>query len=211
MVYTGDALTPLAALKGMSSWIKNNVTGSVLTTDNTCQLIGVHSVFDRLNNRMLFTFLDDSFQDTVSYSEYGGGFESLYDFKPHMYADMNGILLSVNPANRKNIYVHGIGDEGSFYGDVSDTTISILSNPEPELNKVYTNCEFGLNCTSGGNDIDATFYKYQAWNQYQDTGEVAFTIDDNIKLYSYISQGLYRGIPVNKSYLFLTIILSISR
>lgn len=181
MAYTGESLTPLSTLKGLSSWIRNNITEDVLTQDDTCNLIGVHSVYDRRNNRMLFTFLDTTNKDTFSYSEFGGGFESFYDFQPHIYADMNGILLSVDPSNKNIPYVHGEGVKGNFYGNISDTVITILSNPEPEINKLFSNCEFGLNCTSNGSDVEQTFHTYRAWNQYQDTGYKAFTIGGNIK------------------------------
>ncbi len=47
---------PLSDLKGMSSWIYNNIVGEVLTSDNPILFQGITSVYDQRFSEVIFTF-----------------------------------------------------------------------------------------------------------------------------------------------------------
>jgi len=179
--YSGGEIIPLSTAKGMNSWLYDNIHGDLLVTDKTCQGIGVHTGYDVVRNCVYFTFLDSTIQETISYSEYGGGFESFYDFNPHMYGKVDGIVLSCDPNNYRDVYVHDYGTEATFYGTTYDTAVTVLANPMPSVSKVFSNVTYVQNVDKLGVDLDDTFYKYEAWNQYQTTGEVTLVVDTNVK------------------------------
>jgi len=54
--YSPKGPEPLSDLKGMSSWIHKNITGSVLTSDNPILFSGITSVYDQRFNEVIFTF-----------------------------------------------------------------------------------------------------------------------------------------------------------
>ena len=74
----------LSDVKGMHSFLINN-TNNDLTVDNPLIRKGVSSTYDYLNNEILFTFLQEDNDFTISYSELKQQFISFYDYTPSMY------------------------------------------------------------------------------------------------------------------------------
>lgn len=181
MCYTGENIYSLSTVKGISSWLHENLNGEIKNTNNltnSSNRFGVSSGYDSINNRVIFTFYDTDFSDTVSYNEFANSFESFYDFRSPHYLNHNGSFLSVSPDS--SVYIHGQGNNGNFYGTVHDTEITLLCNPSPEINKVFHNIFYSMDTINSGLDINYTFYKYRAWNSYQDTGNITLTVTDNI-------------------------------
>ena len=150
----------------MSSYFQN-LSGNMLTQDITLRSddkgrpVGVHAVADYRYNRVLFTFLDPSYEDvdkgvgfTISFNEMMGAFESFYSFTPSIYLQYGRRLLSATPLDLNEAWEHNTSEERGWQGTVTD---------------------------SDGADVEETFEILRVYNEFQDTGTIALTVDDNIK------------------------------
>lgn len=203
----GDGNIPLSDVQGMHSYFrkidKNIYSTSVSTgfssfTDNTSitdryRGAGVHSVYDKKNNVVLFTFLNPfvgalptvekgetlpPFTDgfTIAYNENINAFESFYDFIPTLYKEHKGNLFSISPIDRNSVYVHNEGNRGEFYGKEYPTEVTTLFNVNPDLVKVFNNLEWNSETTdASGNDLEETVETIQTYNEYQDSGIISLT------------------------------------
>lgn len=184
---------PLSELKGMGSFFEK-FSGYIKTQDNVLRgneygfsylPVGVTSMYDNRYNRVLFSLYDvygDDSEDssytsrsrTISFNELIGSFESLYSYKPALYHNHRGRMLSCPLGN--SLYEHGQGDYGDFYGTKYASTITHLLSVDPYFTKMFTNHEFDSQVTDSSGDIyNETFDMYRAWNSYQDTGNTTLS------------------------------------
>lgn len=173
----------LSDVKGMHSYFIKNTT-SDLEVDNPLIGKGVVSTYDYLNNDLLFTFLQDNNNFTISYNELKQNFISFYDFTPNHYISVGDNLLSVNSQNNLNneIYQHGIGEYNNYYNTYFNSYVTILSNPQnSDLDCTFNNIEFKSELYKEGADQPlSTINKIHVWNEHQDTGEIDLIVNSNI-------------------------------
>ena len=118
----------------------------------------------------------------ISYSEFLDAFESFYSFTPIMYISVGRILLSTNPSNIGEVYMHDQGTYGSFYGTAAaQSYVNVLLNPETDLVKVFENIAYKseiiyLNRIQPGE----TLFKFEFLNDFQQSGVVTLTPTDNV-------------------------------
>lgn len=241
---SGNSLSPLSDLKGMSSWFDEEVKGAILDNDKTTTTlglgaIGVHAVPDFRYNRVLFTFLRNknikefsrgetyypgdvvkgvlgqyyeftqewtytvigntfllappvnvtklledtgNFGFTVSYNENLQAFEGFYDYIPNMYLQYGRRLLSNNPFNSTEAYIHNEGEYGFYYNRKHySSSISTVLGTQGEQMKLFSNLNYYGEVTSNGNDIyDESFNRIRMYNDYQDTGVIDL-VPSNLK------------------------------
>lgn len=183
---------PLSDMKGMSSFFANNVDNDIVNTDITLRDaslgggIGVHSVFDFRHNRALFTFLNpkpgvNNF--TIGFNEFMDSFESFYSFTPGIYLNTGRRLLSANPNNTSEAYLHDEGAYGTFYNaPTADTSITLLITPEGDFAKIFTNLEYNSEVSLNAIQQPAeTLTSLEAYNDYQTTGNIPLIVGANIK------------------------------
>ncbi len=158
----------LSDVKGMHSFLINN-TSEDLKTDNPLIRKGVSSTYDYLNNEILFTFLQEDNDFTISYNELKQQFISFYDYTPSMYISIGDMLLSTNSILR-SLYEHGTGEYNTFYGIKYPSYIIFNLNPEPYFDCVFDNINYKSEVYLNNIDqSDITLTDIQAYNDYQST------------------------------------------
>ena len=174
-------------VKGLSSYFRNFNFGTAIVNDKTADLLGIHGVFDPIGKRVLYTFLGTD-SATVGYNQFLDSFESFYSYKPGIYCDNDGLIMSVNPSNNTEVYLHNVGNRGRFYGTYHDSSVTILANQQAEFKKVFTNLEYdsivydGVSIPNGGEELyNDTFDTIRMWNSYQDSGNITLTSPTNIR------------------------------
>ena len=154
----GQGLEQQSELEGISSYLENNLKGTILTTDNPVykdpllggSRSGVLMGVDKRFNEVIFTFYDaDSLNPngpeksfTIVYNELLKVYQGFTSFKPSMYIYDQFNLFSPNTTNPSDLWIHNQSNYGSFYGIVYPSTISLIINPSPEYNKVFDNISF---------------------------------------------------------------------
>lgn len=132
-----------------------------------------------------FTVVDpQTLSFTISYNEMLQVFESFYDYKPGLYLEYGRRLLSVSPFSKDEAYIHNEGEMVTYYNQApySSSVTAIFGN-EGDTTKIFNNLEFKAELYDNlGVDIyDETFNTIRLYNEYQDTGTINLTVDDNIK------------------------------
>lgn len=180
MKFAGGQDAQVSDVKGLSSFFKTFDYGDAFISDSNTNSLGVHGVFDPINNRVLYTFMGNEYA-TFSYSELLDAFESFFSFTPTMYQDFDGLILSVAP-NQSDVYLHGSTTRGKYYGTMYPSSVTSLLAPEPDYKKVYTNLEFNSIVEDNGvEQFDETIDKIRLWTNYQDTGDITVVHPTSIR------------------------------
>jgi hypothetical protein len=172
----------VSSVLGLYSYFKSNVDKNL--ADTPMLGYGVHAVYDEEDSRIIFTYLDGGSDFTLSYSEQLKVFESFYDFKPYIYIKTyDNKILSLDPSELSDVYLHGNGDYGTYYGTLYDSNVTLLFNDKPEINKVFNNIEFNSRVTvlspttATDTYYNETINKIQFYNDYQDSGLLTLVQD----------------------------------
>ena len=114
---------------------------------------------------------------TVVFSELLNVFTSFYSFLPSVYINHNRSLFSVPQSlpidgQADKIYIHNQGNYGQFYNaDPAESSITIIVNSIPLLNKILRFVEYNCTVKQGNNIIQsAGLNSIRVENDYQDSG-----------------------------------------
>lgn len=193
-------LNNLSASLGMNTWCKDNIpdTDTVWTPANYMSDNGT-SGGEPINGFMNFvTYYDKLNQDVLfinknmalAYSERLGVFTSFYDYGNSPYlCNLNdtGVWARIaaeldvedpdtvpHDEYSTSLWKHQAGDYCDFFGENKPYWMTLIGNPEPQADKIFTNLEFRA-CVDGegilGNDGKFTpttpFDYLETWNEYQ--------------------------------------------
>jgi hypothetical protein len=194
-----DNPIPLSTIKGLSALFAENLDGLIRTTDQTLYYnpstppdsgepaLGVHGVYDKRNNRVIWTILNVKTHPwtragnhytswvkdniTISYNELIQSFDSFKSYTPKLYLEHPNRFLSTDPNNMESAYIHNLGTRCEFYGTVYDTKITLLINTSPNDVKTLDVIEYLMDLKdSTGTDIPLeTFNTLRIYNSHQDT------------------------------------------
>jgi hypothetical protein len=157
-----DGLTNLSTNKGFDIWTKE------VSNDSTFK-----SFYDKNNKDVYFN------TDTYSlcYSEKLGNFTSFYDY--------NGVEAMLNVGDSfyslitKNEEIAGDcgtylykmfnGSYNNFFNEVKPYSITIISNEDPQVDKVFTNLDYRADFFDSNNNYleNESFDTLEVWNEYQ--------------------------------------------
>jgi len=110
---------------------------------------------------------------TIAYNDTKDRFVSYRSFKPTTYINDGRYVLTANPSDLNDLYLHDIGERGVFYDNApSESSITITVNPMASLTKIFDNTEFLTDVidTNGVEVTDETFDSVTSSNSYQTTG-----------------------------------------
>lgn len=181
-------LKNLSTELGMNSWCKQNIKSGVWNpTDWDGKFVG-H--YDRQNQDVLFV----GSEHALAYSEKVGTFTSFYDYGQQGFfenLDGEGIWLTSsidNATYQTGLWGHQSGEYGEFFGEKKPYWMTLVGNPEPQKNKVFTNLEMracvvgdgvsseggssgGVEMTSQHTGQGFEFYlpfdELEVWDEYQ--------------------------------------------
>ena len=93
----------------------------------------------------------------------------------------------------KGIFKHSVGVTGVFYGMRHSSSITVISNIQPEVSKLYQNLSMFTKMTdeSGLSLPFKTFTRMQVWNNERNSGLVNLTYKDNAFKMPMIMEELY--------------------
>jgi len=179
----GQGNTPLSEMKGIHSFLNAFDSGVLLRKenggDNPILGKGVHITKDKINDEVIFTFLDVSSKEenkvvTLVYDELMQQFTSFYSNNTTRFIENNNILLSVNPNDKEQIYVENKGNWGRFYGTTKESYIKLVLNEAADVNKILRFIEFNSIVRNDSKTIDRTqtITAFRVQTEYQDTGKI---------------------------------------
>jgi hypothetical protein len=211
IIRLAEGASPISDVKGLSAFIADELTGNIRELDQTLwsnhespasgnPAVGIHGVYDKRNSRVIWTVLKGAVESiidritglgvitwvpdnfTITFNEMMNSFESFKSFTPKLYLANDTRLLSTDPENMEQAYLHNCFTRGSFYGTIYPTSITILINTSPNEVKTLDVIEFLMDLTtSAGVDIPLeTFNTLRIYNSYQDTGTLTLTPQNNI-------------------------------
>lgn len=180
----------IRSYSNMNSWIPGNyrkmpfISNSKLDTNNPFN--NFKASYDSTNNNIYFTNSNHS----LCYSEVLGQFESFLDY-PNTFSFINVgsntiAIYSGEPDSDGKIgkafdtvlYKQNAIDNTNIYGENKEYSLTIISNAEPILDKIYSNIEFrgdSFKNNEGKTEflpITCPFNKIKVWNEYQNTGDI---------------------------------------
>ena len=166
-------ITGLSDLKGMHTFLVNNVSLNDVKIDNPLIKKGIASGYDYINNDVLFTFHQDNSPDfTFSFNELVDTFVSFYDYLPTMYISKGLFLIAVDPTDTK-LYSQYDGKYNEFFDVKYKSSITFNVNPDAMLDCVFDNINFKsevYDMIDGKDVVDKTLTHIRAYNDYQDSG-----------------------------------------
>lgn len=176
---------PLSELKGVHSLINYLHPDCYLRKenggDNPIIGKGVHIGKDKVNDEVLFTFINNIQGGTTGltlvYDELSQAFSSRYSAIPTMWIENGDIILTPNPQESTALYIHNKGNWGDFYTQQVECSLSLVINPQADINKILRTLEFNSIVRDDNKVIDRTqtITAFRIHNEYQDTDKVPFT------------------------------------
>jgi hypothetical protein len=96
------------------------------------------SGYDYENKQLFVTFHGGNSSKTIGYNDNLTAYMGTYDFFPAQYFKIKRNLFS-QAVNSNQVYVHGRGRYGEFYGIVFETWFKFIVNPELKVDKFFDN------------------------------------------------------------------------
>jgi hypothetical protein len=114
---------------------------------------------------------------TLVYDELSQAFSSRYSAAPTLWIENGDIILSPNPTQRQDLYTHNKGNWGEFYDNPVECSLSLVINPQADINKILRTLEFNSIVRDDNKVIDRTktITAFRIHNEYQDTLKVPFS------------------------------------
>lgn len=156
-----DGLTNLSTEKGFEIWTKKVANDSSFKT-----------FYDTANKDVYFT----TKYECLGYSEKLGQFTSFYDYNDvETMFNMGTELYSIkaDSGGSQAIYQHSIGNYNEFYGEIKPYHLTIISNEDPQVDKVFTTLDYRADFFDSDNNYleNESFDTIKVWNEYQEGEE----------------------------------------
>jgi hypothetical protein len=117
---------------------------------------------------------------SLVYDELSASFSSRLSQTPPIWIE-NGdtIITTKKVGNAEKGFVHNIGNYGEFYNNVEECFISLVVNPQADLNKILRTLEYNSIVRDNNKVVDRTqtITAFRIYNEYQDTGKVSYSTD----------------------------------
>ena len=166
-------LTNLSTTLGLNAWCKNNITNEVWDAGSTWKGFVTH--YDKKNKDILFVNNDkalafnENLKVFTSFYNYGKApyFCNLEDTGIWVNKQYGGTEYSLWKHQENNAYCYFFGHEYPYW-------TTLIANPEPQIDKIFTNLEFRANVDYEGNqgengdfEFFEPFKQLETWNEYQ--------------------------------------------
>lgn len=165
-VFNNEGINSLSDKLGFRQWINAH---NVHVDWDPVNFSNYRSFYDKNNNDVYFTYEDHC----LCYSELLGQFTSFmsYEKVPSMF----NISSEFFAFKDNKLWHQFAGDYNTFFGYYKPYSITLISNAEEPLDKIFNNLEFRADSWDGDTLIDnVTFDTLEVWNEYQ-SGKVSLT------------------------------------
>lgn len=159
-------LRNLSSELGFNSWAKGSIPNARHLEGrdiwNPMDFDNFTTHYDRMNQDLLFTSRDCC----LAYSERLGAFTSFYSYGGTPYLinlDNTGVWVR-NNGSSCTLHKHNAGRYCEFFGEAMPYWMTLIGNPEPTRDKMFTNLELRA---SMDDDSALPFDSLEAWNEYQ--------------------------------------------
>jgi hypothetical protein len=149
----------------------------VVTTEFTSDDDKVQALLDLLANSVVLSEENNFRDDSIVFDELTKTFITRHSATPKIWIDNQDILLSPSSKNSSAIYTHNIGNWGEFYNVVEEAKITLVINPNADINKILRTLEFNSIVRDNNKVVDRTktITAFEIVNEYQSTGKVPFS------------------------------------
>ena len=115
--------------------------------------------------------------NTLVYDELAQQFSSRYTTTPPIWINNGNILMSPDPLAPKKVFTSNKGSWGVFYNRLATTELTLVINPDADVNKVLRTLEFNAIVRDDNKIVDRaqSLTGFRVYNQYQDTDVVPFS------------------------------------
>jgi len=139
-----------------------NANENELIVDNPVIGNGIVTFYDKIKEDTYVTFLGNT-KLTIAYNGLSQGFVSFYDYFPKHYINLDNKVITVD--NLTELWEHNkIANKNTFYGIYYPSEITLVTNQNPDVNKVFNNVHYNSEFTSGNADVsDITFTKLRVF------------------------------------------------
>lgn len=160
---------------GMNTWSKNNIPGPEVTWDAYTSNTNFRGFYDKINQEVLFA----NSSTALAWSEKSNAFTSFYSYENIPFfnnLDDTGVWVRRDgtPDNPScTLWKHNAGAYCNFFGVQKPFSMTLVGNPEPQTDKIFTNLEIAANITGEGTVSNSKltpflpFSHLEAWNEYQ--------------------------------------------
>jgi hypothetical protein len=164
----GEGLVNVSQQGGMNSWCKGNIPDSShkWTPD---EFDNFRSYYDKKNQDILFVNKDIA----LAYSEKFGVFTSFYNYgggSAFANLDDTGVWITKNLTHQTyELWQQNSGAYCKFFDNNYPYWMTLVGNPEPQADKIFTNLEFRANSDmqNPGDSSLIPFDNLETWNEYQ--------------------------------------------
>lgn len=168
-------LNNLSTSLGMNSWCKKNMPSATVkwTPDNPQNFV---SYYDKLNQEVLFI----NSEEALAYNEKFNTFTSFYSYGESPYfcnLDDTGVWINKSRATGEGddykLWAHQKGAYSNFFDRTEPYSMTLVGNPEPQRDKIFTNLEFRATVETDGTETDNKFTpllpfdSLETWDEYQ--------------------------------------------
>ena len=160
--------------------VTNNISVQVVEEDRIKVAAGLGSFAEGISIQINS---NHRISETVALNEQIGAFTSFYDYKPSLYLNNKRVILSPNPANERQVYIHNFGNKGNYYGTYFPSTVQCVVNPHFNSVKVFDNLSWLTETfDASGNELsNVTHNQLKARTGYQDGGTTTLVPNSNIR------------------------------
>ena len=154
---------------GFNTWAKKNIqSGDMWNPEEFNNFV---SYYDKLNQEVLFI----NKEEALAYSEKLGAFTSFYNYGNTPYFrnfDNKGIWVRQSEEGT-HLWQHQAGAYCNFFNFQKPYWMTLVGNPEPQLDKIFTNVEFRATVDGEGEDVEGRYQPYipfnflESWDEYQ--------------------------------------------
>ena len=167
-------LSNLSTIGGFNSWTKQQIPSAEIKWKpadfkNYGGANSFVAYYDKLNQDVMFINKDTA----LAYSEKFNCFTSFYDYgSAPFFENLDDMGIWVK---NSELWMHQAGDYCEFFGENKPYSMTLVANPEPQLDKIFTNLEFRA-CVSDEGIYDEPkdnftpflpFDNLEVWNEYQ--------------------------------------------
>lgn len=171
----------LSDQEGFHAEFNNSMIYNDLIQDNPVSSFGVSSGYNSVNNDVYFSLKMSQGSFTIAFNEATGSFVSYYDYIPAWYINKGARMITTNP-NTTQVWEHFKGKKNHFYGAHYPSTVEFNVSPQGGRDVVFNNASYKMEMTNtSGADLPSVgLTKVRVHNDYQDSGEVALILRDNM-------------------------------